>query len=47
MMKNQEPTESLADLVKKHGDFKRVTEKTEWFDPLAKPIKKDKEEKNA
>ncbi len=45
MMKEQ--TESLADLVKKHGDFKRVVEKTEWFDETAKPIKKEEKGKDA
>ena len=45
MPKNQ-PLESLADLVKKHGDFKRVVEKTQWFDETAKPVKKDQQPKD-
>lgn len=38
-----EPTASLADLIKKHGKFTKVVEKTDWFDPEAKPRKKKAE----
>ncbi len=34
---------TLEELVKRHGDFKTVTEKSEWFDNSAKPKNPKKE----